>query len=69
MDERTKTLGTLVALTARRVEHLERALEIVARHVGTDALADELHALAHAGRDDPAASLHWRLTRLARRQR
>lgn len=69
MDDRTHTINALLALTARRVEHLERALELVVRHVGTQALADELDALAQASRDDTAGSLHCRLARQARRQR
>lgn len=69
MDTRTDTLATLVALNTRRITALERSLERVVRHLGTDDLADELDVLAHAERDDPAGSLYWRLARLARRQR
>lgn len=69
MDKRTDTLATLVALNTRRITAIERSLELLVRHVGTDALADELDVLARMDREDAAGSLYWRLARLARRQR
>lgn len=67
METRTDTLASLVALNTRRITAIERSLELLTRHVGTDAMADELDVLARMDREDAAGSLYWRLARLARR--
>lgn len=68
MDQRIDA-HKLLALQSRQLVVVERALEALTRHLGSDTLADELLVMAEQHGDDLAGSLLWRLARLARRPR